>query len=121
MLMNETRFILLMEMLEIISLYFLTFDFFILFFYIFSNHYMAPCSVSMFVLAYYCTIDIMCFNGCVILTLRLSDTHTKQTLTHEQLSCSFNQSKSFGIFKVRTILIMQLSLRESIQRLYVRR
>ena len=61
----------------------------------------------------------MCFNGCVILTLRLSDTHTKQTLTHEQLSC--NQSKNFGIFKIRTILIMLLSLRESIQRLYVTR
>ena len=34
MLMNETRFILLMELLEIISLYFLTFDFFVFVFFI---------------------------------------------------------------------------------------
>ena len=82
---------------------------------------MAPCSVSMFLLAYYYNVNIMCFNNCVILTLGLADTHTKQTLTYEQLSYSCNQSKSFGIFRIRTILIMLLSLRESIQKLYVTR
>ena len=80
---------------------------------------MASYYVSVFLLAYNLIIDIMCYNSCVTLKLKIANTHTK--LAPQVLSCSSIQSKTLGIFKIITIFVVLLPLRESIQNLHVAR